>query len=131
VLSHRSFKYRLQMNALFCSLIMLLFSGCSTNIDLGGGYTIYDTGGSNQTLIGNNGMTSVHDVTGYLESNSYILVESNSSKKRAACEYVLVSKRNGKKFILSINEIRNLRFDHLMRTDGVIVIPAKSCSSSL
>lgn len=54
----------------------LLATSCSLDTWLANGYKLYDLGGSNQSIIGNNGETNIIGVTGYIVIQNFIVFET-------------------------------------------------------
>lgn len=79
-----------------------LLLSCSTDVTIVEDYKIYDLGGSNQSIIGNRGMTSIFDVTAYSVVGKYIYVEHgghyDKTGKRSAgdCKYSVIDTDNNR-----------------------------------
>ena len=56
-------------------LCLLLLAGCYQDITIYGDYKLYDLNGSNQAIIGHEGMVSASNVTGYATEGALIFVE--------------------------------------------------------
>jgi hypothetical protein len=115
----------------FLLTFLASLASCSSNNDLSNGYVIYDLGGSNQILSGNKGMTTVADVTAFLDTNKYILVESSRSSIYQLCKYTVVSTKSGKQYTFNDNDVKRLNIPLYLRDHGEIIIPRRSCANDL
>ena len=101
---------------------ILLLSGCSSDDHITSDYVIYDLGGSNQTLIGNAGMTSVPDVTAYATAGRFIIVETKQ------CQYGFIDSASGKVAkVPKSSAAYQMLIEHVARHGHRILVNQRQC----
>ncbi|MFM9936790.1 MAG: hypothetical protein ACKVOL_11405 [Novosphingobium sp.] len=74
--------------------LALGLAACSADTALLGDYTLHDFGGSNQTILGNQGAMMVGQVTSLAINDPFIYVESYQFDDPRNCSYKLIDTSN-------------------------------------
>lgn len=106
--------YRLVMQLLCSGLVI---AGCSRDEPLVGDYKLYDLDGSNQSIIGNNGMIAVSNVSALTVDDPLIFVEIGGDVQRQNCSYKLIDVAEHSMIVLSVGSAR--------RREAIVAIAAR------
>ena len=109
----------------------MLLTACVSDEYVAQDYVIYDLGGSNQSLIGADGMIEIENVTAFRLAEPFIFVEAggrydNGRTLQQPCSYHLIDMRNQRKISPRVGSREALAYAAKM-TSGAKTIMARSC----